>query len=523
MRFSDMFGAPRTQVLGRTRGWRRAFPALIWLGFILFPLIDALETHGSTISRILTIAAAAAFVGAYVWLVLLWKRRRRRALTVGLFAVLIGTSIALTLGSGHGWGFLFTYCAAVAALFSPTSIGWAGVVMCSALAAGSSALAGASGSTVLNYTVTSLGIGLLMVVMRDLRVRNDELSEARAELAQAAVAKERERFARDLHDLLGHTLSVIALKAELAGRLILDHPDRAATEVGEVEQVARKALGEVRLAASGYRQPTLEGELAGARMALSAAGITADIDAPTVTLQPDVEAVLAWAVREGATNVIRHSHATRCTVRVSAGLAHASVDVIDDGRGTGAAGAAVVGLGSGDAAGVSGTSPASSAPSPAGSAGSPGGSAGSPAGSAGSPAGSATSPAGGHRGHGLEGVRERAEAVNGRVEAGPLPDCGFRLSVTIPAPARGLAPHSVPASNSTPARNSTPGRPPTASPSDEPLPRASCGAPPVSPDASRPSPDAAPGLPDASRPSPEAPPGSPETPPASNRVSSAAR
>ena len=100
-----------------------------------------------------------------------------------------------------------------------------------------------------------------MVLMRDLRVRNEELTEARAELARAAVAQERERFARDLHDLLGHTLSVIALKAELAGRLLPGDPERAAAEVGEVEQVARQALSEVRDAVSGYRQPTLEGEI----------------------------------------------------------------------------------------------------------------------------------------------------------------------------------------------------------------------------------------------------------------------
>ena len=111
--------------------------------------------------------------------------------------------------------------------------------------------------------------------MRDLRNRNQELQEARAELALSAVARERERFARDLHDLLGHSLSVIALKAELAGRLLPERPEQAAREVGEVEDVARAALVEVRQAVSGYRRPTLEGELTGARMALSAAGIEA--------------------------------------------------------------------------------------------------------------------------------------------------------------------------------------------------------------------------------------------------------
>ena len=146
-----------------------------------------------------------------------------------------------------------------------------------------------------------------------------------------AVAQERERFARDLHDLLGHSLSVITLKAELAGRMLTDRPRDAAREVAELEQVARTALGEVREAVSGYRQPTLDGELAGARMALSAAGIEADVEQARVPLDPAVEAVLAWAVREGATNVIRHSGAQHCTLRITASLTDAGVEVIDDG------------------------------------------------------------------------------------------------------------------------------------------------------------------------------------------------
>ncbi len=155
-----------------------------------------------------------------------------------------------------------------------------------------------------------------------------------------------------------------------------------------MEAVARQALGEVRLAVSGYRQPTLDGELAGARMALSAAGIAAEVERPEVALEPEVEAVLAWAVREGATNVIRHSGARRCTVRVAAGLTDASVEVIDDGRG---AGAAMNGAGNGH-----------------------GGN--------------------GHGGNGLAGLGERAQALRGRVEPGAGPaGGGFRLAVHVPS------------------------------------------------------------------------------------------
>jgi two-component system sensor histidine kinase DesK len=280
---------------------------------------------------------------------------------------------------------------------------------------------------------SSAGVGLLMLVMRDLRVRNVELNEARAELADLAVAKERERFARDLHDLIGHSLSVIALKAELAGRMLADGPHDAATEVAEVEQVARTALREVREAVSGYHQPTLDGELAGARMALSAAGIEADVEEARVLLDPAVEAVLAWTVREGATNVIRHSGAHHCTLRVTATLSDAGVEVIDDGRGVNGNGAGWEGAGAvtgGDAA-TGGESDPSHAgvPSPR--------VARNGAGNSGGP--HAADNAGGPRatgGHGIAGLAERARTLNGTVVAGALDGGGFRLAVTVPVPVR---------------------------------------------------------------------------------------
>ena len=191
------------------------------------------------------------------------------------------------------------------------------------------------------------------------------------------MAEERERFARDLHDLLGHSLSVIALKAELAGAAAA--PTGAARppcEVAELEDVARGALTEVRDAVSGYRQPTLDDELEGARVALSAAGIEAEVVRPAVTLDPAVEAVLAWTVREGATNVIRHSRAERCSVRITAGLGEAG------GRGRRRRRAARI----------------RRRPKPT------------------------ATPA-----TGSTGLRERVQRLHGRIEAGARPEGGFRL------------------------------------------------------------------------------------------------
>jgi two-component system sensor histidine kinase DesK len=138
--------------------------------------------------------------------------------------------------------------------------------------------------------------------------------------------------ARDLHDLLGHTLSLITLKSELAGRLVDRQPAQAAQEIREVEQEARRALREVRQAVTAYRQPTLRGELEGARQLLAAAGIECMIEDAAEALPLAVDGVLAWAVREGVTNVIRHSRARHCTLRVAVAPGSARVELTDDGQ-----------------------------------------------------------------------------------------------------------------------------------------------------------------------------------------------
>jgi two-component system sensor histidine kinase DesK len=167
--------------------------------------------------------------------------------------------------------------------------------------------------------------------------------------------------------------------------------------VAEVEAVARNALSEVRDAVSGYRQPTLDGELAGARMALSAAGIEASVQRPELRIDPATEAVLAWAVREGATNVIRHSGATHCELKISTGVGATTLEVIDDGGGC----PDIVC----DSANGNGAGPAGA----------------------------------GAGGHGLAGLAERARILAGRVEANRLPDGGFRLTVQVPS-AGGVVP-----------------------------------------------------------------------------------
>ncbi|MGE5286796.1 MAG: sensor histidine kinase [Micromonosporaceae bacterium] len=161
-----------------------------------------------------------------------------------------------------------------------------------------------------------------------------KLRQTRAELARVAVGEERLRIARDLHDLLGHSLSLITLKAELAGRVIGDDPQRAAREIKELETVARQSLTEVRQAVTSYRQPSLAAEIAAARRMLASAGIECRVQAPaSYDLPAQADALLAWTVREGATNIVRHSGARNATITLSVTPAEAVAELSDDGAG----------------------------------------------------------------------------------------------------------------------------------------------------------------------------------------------
>lgn len=151
-------------------------------------------------------------------------------------------------------------------------------------------------------------------------------------LALAAVA-ERERIARDLHDLLGHTLSLITLKAELARKLVDRDPQRAKQEMQDVEHTSRAALADVREAISGYRGQGLAAELLRARQTLETAGIAVDCEASEVPLSPAQETVLALALREAVTNVVRHAQAQTCSVRLGRDEQLCTLEIADNGCG----------------------------------------------------------------------------------------------------------------------------------------------------------------------------------------------
>src|SRR5580692_12396491 len=162
---------------------------------------------------------------------------------------------------------------------------------------------------------------------------NRKLRKANEEIEHLAKLAERERIARDLHDVLGHTLSVIILKSELAGKLMDRDPQRAGNEIREVEQISRQALSEVRDAIRGYRSQGLPAELAKAKATLETAGVSVKCEAAKLTLPAVHESVLSMAVREAVTNVVRHAQARNCSMRLVQRNGSCHLEIEDDGRG----------------------------------------------------------------------------------------------------------------------------------------------------------------------------------------------
>jgi two-component system, NarL family, sensor histidine kinase DesK len=369
---------------------------LIWLLFLYYPLLNLFGTHATTTAMqlVLTLAGVALFTALYLWLALplpfgteaptrLDLRTHARPLV--LAAVLVADITLLTLFASLDWLWFFIFAsialgarlparpaivavAAVAVLAVEVGVGPFGWVYALRVAL-----------PVAVVGLGMIGVGRLVQTIRALRT-------ARQELARLAVTEERLRFARDLHDLLGQSLSTITLKNELARSLVRTQPERAVQELGDAIGLARAALRDVREAVTGYRQPTLATELRNAQELLRAAGIECRVEQTlppgAVRLPLNVETVFAWAVREGVTNVVRYSGARTCTIELRQESEAAVLTVTDDGRGI--------------------------APTP-----------------------SSDSTAG-RSGTGLRGLAERASHVQGEVGAGPSTPTGFRLRVRVP-------------------------------------------------------------------------------------------
>jgi two-component system sensor histidine kinase DesK len=330
--------------------------AVMWLVFPITSVLDMLGTGLTPVRLLAFLASMVAYVAVYLWLMLRYPFRGgglsppERRVQVALLATLAALALFLELEYGSGIPYQFMFVVIAAAVTLPTLAAALTVVAVMALTSGIYALRlgwAAVASTWESAVAPFAIVGFSMIIVSRLVLTVRELRAAREEIARLAVAEERLRFARDLHDLLGHSLSSITLKSELAGRLLPAAPDKAAAEVRDIEGVARKALHEVREAVAGYRQPSLDEELVGAREILEAAGIACAVERNVGVLPNDVDVVLAWAVREGTTNVIRHSRAKRCEIRVIQEGEEIHAEISDDGVGSPSEGGETYANGSG--------------------------------------------------------------------------------------------------------------------------------------------------------------------------------
>ena len=356
-----------------TRSWRRAAMLSIPLVYLVFVVVSVRQnSHGSAAvaGYVLLAAFAACWLATPAMLPPETGGRRFWA----WYALLVALTVA-ELPFARAAGFvLFVYLTiltvarlgfrsapivavmSIAALLVPVAVGSWHVSLAKSFA----------DVTPVAIPVVAVAMAAVIQVVR----ANQALAETRAELARLAAENERIRIARDLHDLLGHSLTTITMKAGLARRLGLADPEGAVAQITEVEDLCRQVLADVRAAVSGYREVTLASELARGRELLRVSGITADFPTATDVVGPAHQELFGWAVREGLTNVIRHAQARSCEVRVSASC----VEIIDDGHGSAAA-----------------------------------------------------------PGNGLSGLRERAAAAGGGVDAGPVQPTGWRLRVWVPA------------------------------------------------------------------------------------------
>lgn len=314
-----------------------------------------------------------------------WARRHR--FTLAAQAVLTFGPFAFF---GDAWlgmpGFLCSSCL----LVLRPALAWAAFGLVVAATGAVNFLVGYGvGELAYNLVATTL-TGLVVYGLSRLTGLIAEVQAARDELVRVTLAQERVRFARDLHDLLGFSLSTITLKCELTHRLVRVDPERAETEITEIVQAARQASAEVRSVAGSYLRMCLDRELPAASSLLRAVGIHAEVRVATGAVSPAVDSVLATVLREGVTNILRHSKAQKCVIEAGARDGRVRLAIANDGlRDARSAHFA-------DLPGATGCG-----------------------------------------GNGLSSLAARAESLGGTLTSGERPDGWFELTVTVPADAGG--------------------------------------------------------------------------------------
>ena len=353
-----------------THGWRRYLTPcvfLLYLGYVIPSVSQNAHGAGVVLGYAIVVAFAAVFL-AFIRVGIDGEPWRFWLLYGVMFALFL---VELPLARDAA----FVFCLYITAI-TVARLGVGSVPIVAALALAAlfvPAVIPSWDTTVGNAFGTITPVAIPVVALASFGVGrvvegNRALAEARAELARLSAENERIRIARDLHDLLGHSLTTITVKAGLARQLGQVDPARAVQEISEVEALARGSLSDVRAAVTNYRDVTLLGELATGRELLRAAGIAADLPRAVDVVDPSHQELFGWAVREGLTNVVRHARASSCAIHLSPSV----IEIVDDGVGGPAA-----------------------------------------------------------AGNGLEGLRERVAALGGFVDAGPLEPKGWRLRVSL--------------------------------------------------------------------------------------------
>ncbi|MFF9025870.1 sensor histidine kinase [Streptomyces eurythermus] len=427
------------------------FSLLPWLLLGMGAFSNVIQ--GDTPNPWIGVLGLLAFNSLYVHVTFrAFDRAKRESVSNRVALGLLGlVTTGLALGYGGNWLMFFPLLGlATGATLRGPWVGRAGLLLTlyagaiSWLRAGWDEATGIAYATFLSSMVTAAILGLSEAVR--------ELRAAREELARRAVEKERLRFSRDLHDLLGHTLSVVVVKSEAARRLASRDLDAALTQIADIETVGRQALTEIREAVTGYREGSLATELTRARSALSAASVRPVVRQSGTPLTPETEALLGWVVREAVTNVVRHSDATRCEITVESAAERVRLTVTDNG--TGASGG-----GGGDALGDGGAFVSESVSFSGGEPeDAPGGESGRASaregadvfggeskgfsrgegggalrgGDAGVTAGEGAPLRRVVGGTGLKGLTERLAAAGGSLTAGPSPRGGFTVTAVLP-------------------------------------------------------------------------------------------
>lgn len=278
---------------------------------------------------------------------LMWQSARREITSRSriMLGVIALVCFALPLALGPAWNSAMYAVAGMIAVTLPERWSIPLVTGAALLASGTALLAGASGPQAVLMALSFPVVGLSAYATVWLSLAVKELRDARAELARRAVGEERMRFARDLHDVLGHSLQAVALRAELAERLLARDPERVARELAEIQKMARGAVQEVRDVVRGYRVTSLRTELDGATAVLRAAGIDCETPPLPGELPRHVHETLGWVAREAVTNVLRHSGATQCRMTLHADASDARLEIVNDGaRRSEGAGSGLAGL-----------------------------------------------------------------------------------------------------------------------------------------------------------------------------------